>query len=73
MAYDVPLILALVLFFFAIFGFLSSLMEKDSLRRHVITFALAVGLLGYAWYISDGGLDVNSVPDAFLRIVAKFS
>ena len=73
MPYDVPLILALVLLFFAIFGFMSSLMEKESVLRHVVTFAAAVVLLGYAWYVSDGGLDMNSVPDAFLRIVTKFS
>jgi len=73
MPYDVPLILALVLLFFAIFGFLSSLMEKESVIRHVATFAAAVGLLGYAWYVSDGGLDMHSVPNAFIRIVSKFS
>ena len=73
MPYDVPLILALVLFFFAIFGFLSSLIEKESVLRHVLTFVCAVGFLGYAWYISEGGLDISSVPNAFYRIIAKFS
>lgn len=73
MPYDVPLILSLVLFFFAILGFLSSFMEKESVARHVLTFAAAVGLLGYAWYASNGQLGMNSIPDAFLRIVSKFS
>lgn len=73
MPYDVPLILSLVVFFFSILGFLSSIMEKETLSRHVISFVIAMGLLGYAWYVSDGGLGVNSVPDAFLRIVSKFS
>ena len=41
--------------------------------RHVLTFVCAVGLLGYAWYISEGGLDISSVPNAFYRIIAKFS
>lgn len=71
MSYDVPLILALVLFFFAIFGFMSSLMEKESVLRHVLIMLLAVGVFGYAWYVSDDGLSMNSVPDAFLRIVTK--
>ena len=73
MPYDVPLILALVLLFFAIFGFLSSLMEKESVFRHVLTFACGIGLLGWAWYISDGGLDMGSIPNAFLRIITKYS
>ena len=73
MPYDVPLILSLVLFFFAVLGFLSAIMEKVSPARHIFTFVLAAGLFGYAWYVSEGQLGMDSVPNAFLRIVAKFS
>ncbi len=72
MPYDVPLILSLVVFFFSILGFLSSLMEKESPNRHILSFVVAVGLLGYAWYVANGELGMDSVPDAFLRIVSKF-
>lgn len=72
MPYDVPLILSMVVFFFSILGFLSSLMEREPLIRHIMSFVIALGLLGYAWYVSDGELAMNSVPDAFLRIVSKF-
>lgn len=73
MPYDVPLILSLVIFFFSILGFLSSVMEKESPARHIVTFFAGAGLLGYAWYVSNGQLGLNSIPDAFLRIVTKFS
>lgn len=73
MPYDVPLILSLVVLFFSILGFLSSIMEKESPIRHMISFAVALGLFGYAWYVSNGELGMDAIPDAFLRIVAKFS
>ena len=73
MPYDVPLILSLVVFFFSIFGFMSAIMEKEPPVRHAITLGVACALFAYAWYVSHGELGMNSVPDAFLRIVAKFS
>ena len=73
MPYDVPLILSLVIFFFAILGLLSSIMEKESPLRHLISLVVAIGLFYYAWQVADGDLHMNSVPDAFLRIVTKFS
>jgi ABC-type multidrug transport system permease subunit len=73
MPYDVPLILSLVMLFFAVLGTMSSLMEKQSPIRHVFTFAAAAGLFGYAWYVSNGEMGLYSVPGAFLRIVSKFS
>lgn len=48
-------------------------MEKESPIRHMISFAVALGLFGYAWYVSNGELGMDAIPDAFLRIVAKFS
>ena len=73
MPYDVPLILSLVVFFFSIFGFMSAIMEKEPPVRHVISFGVACALFAYALYVSNWQLSVNSVPDAFLRIMAKFS
>lgn len=73
MPYDVPLILSLVIFFFAILGLLSAVMEKESPVRHLLSLVFAIGLFYYAWHVAGGDLQMNSVSDAFLRIVNKFS
>jgi hypothetical protein len=73
MPYDVPLILSLVIFFFAVLGFISAMLERHSLIRHALVMVVAVGMFYYAWSVSDGQLEVQSVPDAFMRIISKIS
>ena len=72
MIYDVPLVLAVVLFFFALIGFVSSLLEKKSPLPNVLTFAAGAVLFYYAWHVSDGSLGPGSVTDALVRVVSKF-
>ncbi len=48
-------------------------MEKHSPIRHALTMLVAGGLFYYAWSLSEGQIDMQAVPEAFMRIISKIS
>lgn len=73
MPYDVPLILSLVFFFFSVLGLMSAMMERHSPLVHALTMIVAGGMFYYAWQLSDGQIGIQTVPEAFMRIISKIS
>lgn len=70
MPFDYQLVGGGLLLIFGIVGMANAWVESRSMKGALVTVAVGVGLIGWAWQLSDGGLKIHDVPDAIFRLIA---
>lgn len=72
MGADLVLVLGIVIASFSIPSIISAFSDRRAPRASVITILIAGGLILYAIQQKTGGYQLKDVPDAFIRVIAKF-
>lgn len=73
MAYDYQLVGGTILLLLGIVGLANALVERRSPLIGVVVLLAGVGFLGWAWVLSEGQLEVQSLPDAVFRLIAAWT
>lgn len=73
MPYDYQLVIGVILLAFSIVALLGDLAESRSPIRSVLIVLVSVGLVYWAWIISDSTLTPYSVPDSVFRIMSNWT
>jgi hypothetical protein len=73
MPYDYQLVIGVILLAFSIVALLGDLAESRSPIRSVLVVLVSVGLVYWAWLISDSTLTPYSVPDSVFRIMSNWT
>jgi hypothetical protein len=73
MPYDYQLVIGVVLLAFSVVALLGDLAESRSPMRNVMVVLVSVGLVYWAWILSDNSLTPYSVPDSMFRIMSNWT
>lgn len=68
---DLALVLGLVVAAFSIPSMLSAISDGRTPRASMVTILIAGALVLYAAATKPGGYTVDTIPDAFVRVVAR--
>ena len=68
---DLALVLGLIVAAFSIPSILSAISDGRSPRASMVTILIAGALVLYAAGTKPGGYSIDTVPDAFFRVVAR--
>lgn len=69
---DTALVLGIVIAGFSIPSILSALSDRRAPRASAVTVLIAGGLILYAIQNHSSGYSLQDVPNAFVRVIAKF-
>lgn len=69
---DSALVLGIVIAGFSIPSILSAFSDRRAPRASALTVLIAGGLILYAIQNNPGGYSLEEIPDAFVRVVAKY-
>lgn len=69
---DTALVLGIVIAGFSIPSILSALSDRRAPRASAITILIAGGLILYAVQNQPGGYTLADIPNAFVRVAAKY-
>lgn len=72
MSPDLALVLGVVLAAFSIPSIMSAMIDRRAPRASAITVLLAGGLILFALQTNPGGYALQDVPDAFVRVLARY-
>lgn len=72
MPFDYQLVAGIIIAIFSFVGITNAMLEKRSPLTGLIVFLVGAGLIGWAWMLSDGTLNIQDVPDAVFRIIARW-
>ena len=69
---DLLLVMGLILAGFSVPSILSAITDGRAPRASAITILIAGGLVLYAIQTSPGAYTLQSVPDVFVRVIARY-
>lgn len=69
---DLALVLGLVIAAFSVPSILSALADSRAPRASALTVLIGGGLVLYALQQTPGGYALDSIPDVFVRVVARY-
>lgn len=72
MTSDTYLVLGIILAAFAIPSIMSALSDRRAPRASAITILIAGGLILIAIQTQPGGYALEDIPDAFVRVAARY-
>ncbi|WP_299620556.1 hypothetical protein [uncultured Tateyamaria sp.] len=69
---DLFLVLGIILAGFSIPSILSAMTDGRAPRASALTILIAGGMVLYAIQTQPGGYELQSIPDVFVRVFARF-
>lgn len=71
MDFDLLLVVGVALLVLAGPSFLNAYSENRPPRTAILLALVGGGMLGYAAYTNPAGIELQDIPDAFLRVMAR--
>jgi len=71
--YDLALVLGVVIFAFTIPAIISAFTDNRTPRAAALCFMIGGGLMAYAVANNPGGYQYHDVPQAFARVIGKYT
>jgi hypothetical protein len=69
---DLALVIGIVLAVLSVPSVLSALSDKRAPRASALTILIAGGLIVFAIQNKPGGISLNTIPDTFVQVIARY-